>query len=123
MVTVDPDVSSDLDAWATDVGLGQPATGSTPEAFSRMGEAAWTRLDPTNKAFLIALNDYYSTAISAAVTAMQAALDTGAANRIVLDMRYLQGGKRGPCQVAVRRVGGRQANQPPRGTGGNDWSS
>lgn len=95
MVTVDPGVSSDESVWETDIRIGAPAPGNPPEAISRHGEAAWTRLDPTTKTFLIALNDYDSSAISAAVTTMLAALDTGAANRVVLDMRYLQGGKRG----------------------------
>jgi hypothetical protein len=69
---------------------GGDLVGAAPEAVARRGELVWTRLDAKDKAFLISVNDYGDT--SAAGTAMIAALDSGKANRVVLDLRYLRGG-------------------------------
>ena len=64
--------------------------GAAPEAVARRGERIWTRLDEANRVFLISVNDYGD--MAAAGAAMTAALDAGQADRVVLDMRYLQGG-------------------------------
>ena len=65
-------------------------TGAAPEAIARRGERIWTRLDKVRHVFLISVNDYGD--MTAAATAMTAALDSRQADRVVFDMRYLQGG-------------------------------
>jgi hypothetical protein len=64
--------------------------GRAPEAVARRGDLVWTRLDEARKVFLISVNDYGD--MSAAATALTAALDSGKADRVVLDIRYLRGG-------------------------------
>jgi hypothetical protein len=64
--------------------------GKAPEAVAGQAERIWTRLDATHKAFLVSVNDYGDT--TAATEAMTAAFDAGKANRVVFDMRDLQGG-------------------------------
>jgi hypothetical protein len=61
-----------------------------PEAVARRGEHVWTRLDAKHHAFLISVNDYGD--MTDAGKAMTAALDAHQADRVVFDMRYLQGG-------------------------------
>lgn len=65
-------------------------TGPAPEAIARRGERIWTQLDKTHRAFLISVNDYGD--MTDAGKAMTAALDAKRADRVVVDMRYLQGG-------------------------------
>jgi hypothetical protein len=65
-------------------------TGPAPEAVARRGERIWTRLDKTHHLFLISVNDYGD--MTDAGKAMTAALDAHQADRVVFDMRYLQGG-------------------------------
>ena len=66
--------------------------GDETEAIRRRGEAVWTRLDEATRTFLISYNDYTPTGLAPALKAVQAAFDDGQADRVVLDMRYLQGG-------------------------------
>jgi hypothetical protein len=89
-ITVNPGVSPDEGAWENDIDLAAPPPGKAPEAIVRHGEALWTRLDAATHTFLVSYNDYGDT--SAAIAAMKAALDGKQASRVVLDMRYLQGG-------------------------------
>jgi hypothetical protein len=65
-------------------------TGAGPEAVARRGERIWTRVDTARRVFLISVNDYGD--MVDAGTAMTAALDAKQVDRVVLDMRYLQGG-------------------------------
>jgi hypothetical protein len=65
-------------------------TGAAPEAVARRGERIWTRLVTVHRVFLISVNDYGD--MTDAATAMTAALDAHQADRVVFDMRYLQGG-------------------------------
>ena len=64
--------------------------GPAPEAVARRGERIWTRLDKVHRVFLISVNDYGD--MTDAAKAMTAALDARQADRVVFDMRYLQGG-------------------------------
>ena len=66
--------------------------GDETEAVRRRGEPVWTRLDEASRTFLLSYNDYTPTGLAPALKAMQAAFDDGLADRVVLDMRYLQGG-------------------------------
>lgn len=79
-------------AWEGDLAtIGWLMTdGDAPEAVARRDERTWTRLDKRHRAFLVAVNDYGD--MTDAIDAMQAALDDGRAERVVLDMRYLRGG-------------------------------
>ena len=88
-VTVDfPAV--DEGTWGDELHILGDLIGDAPEAVARRGELVWTRLDAKDKAFLISVNDYGD--MTAAATAMTAALDAGKADRVVLDIRYLRGG-------------------------------
>ena len=69
--------------------------GDETEAVRRRGEPVWTRLDEASRTFLFSYNDYTPTGLAPALKAMQAAFDDGLADRVVLDMRYLQGGDAG----------------------------
>ncbi len=89
-ITVNPGVSPDEMAWENDIGLASPPSGKAPEAIQRHGEAVWTRLDAATHTFLVSYNDYGD--LPAAITDVKVALDSGAATRVVVDMRYLQGG-------------------------------
>jgi len=64
--------------------------GPAPEAVARRGELIWTHLDAAHRVFLISVNDYGD--MTVAGKAMTAALDAKYADRVVFDMRYLQGG-------------------------------
>jgi hypothetical protein len=86
-LTVDPPTVDEQQYDLVDPGW---LTGRAPEAVSRRGERIWTRLDQADHAFLIAVNDYGD--MTAAGAAMTAALDAHQADRVVFDMRYLQGG-------------------------------
>jgi hypothetical protein len=88
-VTVDHTTSAE-DAWVAKLGITGDLVGGAPEAVARRGERVWTRLDDKHKAFLVSVNDYGD--MSAAATALKAALDSGRADRVVLDIRYLRGG-------------------------------
>jgi hypothetical protein len=89
-ITIDPPVIGEQAYDLMNPGWLGGAAKSVPEAVARRGEQAWTRLDNDRHVFLIAVNDYGD--MIAAGDAMIAALDSGKANRVVFDMRYLQGG-------------------------------
>ena len=86
-VTVDPPA---LDEQHYDLVNPGWLTGTAPEAVARRAERIWTRLDKVRRLFLISVNDYGP--MSDAAKAMTAALDARQADRVVFDMRYLQGG-------------------------------
>ena len=65
-------------------------TGKAPEAVARRAERIWTKVDAKHRAFLISVNDYGD--MVAAGQAMKAAFDAKQVERVVFDMRYLQGG-------------------------------
>jgi hypothetical protein len=90
-VTLDPPVLEEP-AWIEKYGIVGDLVGDAPEAVARRTEPIWTRLDPPTATFLISFNDYDRAGIDKAIEAMKDALDAGAANRVVLDMRYLRGG-------------------------------
>ncbi len=89
--TVDP-ASVDESTWVDELGIIGDLLGEAPEAVARRGEPIWTRLDRATRTFVISFNDYGTTGVPEAVTAMTAALDKGTARRVVVDMRYLRGG-------------------------------
>jgi hypothetical protein len=66
--------------------------GDENEAVRRRAEPIWSRIDAASTSFLLSLNDYTSDGRSEAIAAMTAALDTGEADYVVIDMRYLRGG-------------------------------
>ena len=84
--------SATIDDWAAQLHVIGDLVGDAPEAVARRGEPIWTRLDPASRTFLISFNDYTEVGRSEAIAAMEAALDDGSADRVVLDMRYLRGG-------------------------------
>lgn len=87
--TVDLTVLAE-DPWVEALGIIGDLVGGAPEAVARRGEQIWSRLDAAHRTLLIAVNDYGD--MTAAATAMTAALDAGTADRVVLDLRYLRGG-------------------------------
>ena len=64
-----------------------------PEAVVRRRELLWSRLDEQRRVYLIAINDYGN--MSAASAALTALFDNDRVDRVVLDLRYLQGGSGG----------------------------
>jgi hypothetical protein len=78
------------DTWFDELKILGSLVGDAPEAVARRGELVWTRLDTARKVFLVSVNDYGD--MTAAATALTAALDSGKADRVVLDIRYLRGG-------------------------------
>ena len=90
-VTLDPPVLEEQ-AWAEKYGIVGDLVGDAPEAVARRTEPIWTRLDRPTATFLISFNDYGRAGVEKAIEEMSAALDAGAASRVVLDMRYLRGG-------------------------------
>ncbi|GEM_PF-2193698 len=88
-VTVDFPVVDER-TWEDEFHILGDLVGGAPEAVARRGELVWTRLDQARKVFLVSVNDYGD--MSAAATALTAALDSGKADRVLLDIRYLRGG-------------------------------
>ena len=86
-VTVDPPA---LDEQHYDLVNPGWLTGTAPEAVARRAERIWTRLDKAHHVFLVSVNDYGD--MTDAGKELAAALDAHQADRVVLDMRYLQGG-------------------------------
>lgn len=82
--------SVDESTWQDEFKILGDLVGDAPEAVARRGERVWTRLDSARKVFLISVYDYGD--MTAAATALTAALDAGKADRVVLDIRYLRGG-------------------------------
>lgn len=90
-VTVDLSFSDADDFWDAQHVLGS-MTGDQNEAVRRRPEPIWWRVDEATGAFLLTLNAHSSDRRGEAITAMTEALDTGAADHVVVDMRYLRGG-------------------------------
>jgi len=88
-VTVDPEVMNTT-AWEQNFRITGNLVGADPEAVGRREQQIWTRLYPEERTFLVAVNDYGD--MTDATAEMQAALENGDADRVVLDMRYLRGG-------------------------------
>lgn len=88
-VTVDFAVVDEA-TWEEEFHILGGLIGGAPEAVARRGERVWTRLDKTHRVFLAAVNDYGD--MTDAASALAAALDSGKADRVVLDIRYLRGG-------------------------------
>jgi len=88
-VTVDPEVMNTT-AWEQNFRITGNLVGADPEAVGRREQQIWTRLYPDEQTFLVAVNDYGD--MTDATAEMQAALENGDADRVVLDMRYLRGG-------------------------------
>jgi hypothetical protein len=86
-VTIDPPA---LDESHYDLANTGWLTGAAPEAVARRGERIWTRLVTADRVFLISVNDYGD--MVDAGKEMTAALDAKQVDRVVLDLRYLQGG-------------------------------
>jgi len=87
LITVDPSAIPEQQYTLPSPGY---LTGRAPEAVKRRAERIWTALDPKHRVFLIAVNDYGD--MIAAGQAMTAAFDAKQVDRVVFDMRYLQGG-------------------------------
>jgi hypothetical protein len=84
--------TEDIDDFAEAQHLLGSLGGDQNEALRRRGEPIWARIDAPTKSFLLSLNDYTSTGRDDAIAAMTRALDSGAADHVVVDMRYLRGG-------------------------------
>ena len=89
-VTADPAPELPDDGFG--LGPNGSLTGDENEAVARRDEATWTRIDEPTKTFVLSYNDYTDTELQPALDAMDAALDDGSAERVVIDMRYVQGG-------------------------------
>jgi hypothetical protein len=90
-VTVDL-AAVETPAWEHELNIVGDLLGDAPEAVARRTEPVWTRLYADKKTFLVSYNDYTDNDLAPAIAAMKQAFDTGAATRVVLDMRYLRGG-------------------------------
>jgi hypothetical protein len=82
----------EIDPWNAAFDVIGDLLGDAPEAVSRRNVAVWTRLDAATKTFIVSYNDYTEAGLPPALQAMTTALDSGAATRVLLDMRYLRGG-------------------------------
>lgn len=91
-MTIDPDILQ-AQAWESSLGIVGGLIGPAPEAVRRRTEASWWRIDDVNKVFVWSYNDYVDPVPG--LRAMTAALDSGEADRVVLDVRYLRGGNGG----------------------------
>jgi hypothetical protein len=89
--TVDLSTSDADDFFEAQHALGSLG-GDENEAVRRRSEPIWSRIDTPTKAFLLSLNDYTFTGRDEAIAQMTAALDDGAVDHVVVDMRYLRGG-------------------------------
>lgn len=98
--TVDLDTVP-LEAMGT-LGVLGSAAGDFTEAVRRRDEALWWRTDRASRSFLVSVNDYVDP--TPAIDAMEAALDSGRADRVVIDMRYLRGGDPSPLFSLVQAV-------------------
>jgi hypothetical protein len=99
--------------WADQLGVTGDLVGDAPEAVSRRGAGAWTKLDAADRVFLISYSDYVDP--EPLLAEMKQALDSGQADRVVVDLRYLRGGNGG---VAMPLVSGLQAEERVNRPGG-----
>jgi hypothetical protein len=104
-LTVDP-ASVEESTWVDELGVIGDLVGAAPEAVARRGEPIWTRLDTATRTFVISFNDYGTTGVPEAVTAMKAALVKGTARRVVFDMRYLRGGDASGSDMLIEAFAG-----------------
>lgn len=101
--------------FLTDLGLttGGAAEGDFTEAVRRRAEPLWWRTDRSSRTFLLSVNGYVDT--TAATKALDAALDSGRADRVVVDLRYLRGGDWVPLRPLVDRLrADRRVNDPAK---------
>ncbi len=90
-VTVDLGIADADDFFESQHAMGSLA-GDANEAVRRRSEPIWWRVDEATGSFLLSLNEHSSAGRIEAVAAMTEALDTGAADHVVVDMRNLRGG-------------------------------
>jgi len=83
------DVSSST-TFASDLGILGSTAGTFTEALRHRGDGIWWRTDRASRSFLLSVSDYLDP--TEAIASMQKALDSGLADRVVLDVRYLRGG-------------------------------
>ena len=102
-VTVDL-TSSFETTWEAELGIIGDLLGDAPEAVARRDEATWARLDKPTKTFVIGYNDYTGDGLTKPLAAMKTALDSGAATRVILDMRYLRGGNGSLAQPLIEAL-------------------
>ncbi len=87
--------------------------GDAPEAVARRREPVWTRLDEPTKTFVLSYNDYTENDLQPALAEMDAALDDGTAERVVVDMRYLRGGNGSLADPLIETLkGDKRINRP-----------
>lgn len=101
--------------FLNDLGLttGGAAEGDFTEAVRRRAEPLWWRTDRSSRTFLLSVNDFVDAAT--ATKALDAALDSGRADRVVVDMRYLRGGDWTPLRPLVDALrANRRINDPAR---------
>jgi Tol biopolymer transport system component len=84
--------TADIDDFVEQQHLLGSLGGDRNEALRRRDEPIWTRIDAPTKVFLLSLNDYTSTGLDEAIADITRSLDSGAADHVVVDMRYLRGG-------------------------------
>jgi hypothetical protein len=99
--------------WSDQLRVTGDLVGDAPEAVSRRGAGAWTKLDAADRVFLISYSDYVDP--EPLLAEMKQALDSGQADRVVVDLRYLRGGN---GSVAMPLVSGLQAEQRANRPGG-----
>jgi hypothetical protein len=93
--------ASDQETWQRELGIIGGLLGTSTEAVARRYLPVWSRLDEPSMSFLIGYNDDTSDGLTTHVADMRSALDSGAATRVVLDMRYLLGGNGSLAQPLI----------------------
>jgi hypothetical protein len=88
--TVDPTILDERSFTLTSPGYLTVPAGKGPEAVARRGERIWTRLDAKRRVLLISVNDYGD--MTDAIATLASLLEHKSIDRVVVDMRYLQGG-------------------------------
>lgn len=89
-------------SFGDDLGILGSAAGAFTEAVRRRGEGIWWRTDRPSRSFLLSVSDWLDP--SPAITALKDALDSGSADRVVLDLRYLRGGDWNVLQPLVEAL-------------------
>ncbi|HSS34950.1 MAG TPA: hypothetical protein VLR93_01655 [Patescibacteria group bacterium] len=111
---VDPAAVDEV-VWEGQLGIIGDLMGTAPEAVARRAQSAWTRLDKPTKTFIISYNDYTESGLTQPLAALKTALDSGAANRVVLDMRYLRGGNGSLADPLIAALSGDERINRPGG--------